>query len=332
MDKSVHWSVNLINTKQRNLNFIVGERGVGKTFSTLLFCVNRALKYDEEFIYMRRRESELQTVKELLNPLQTEGYFEGIKFEVKGYDFYADGKIIGHWAALSTSNQFKGTAFPKVKYLIYDEFLSEKGTTKELKRETHKFLNFLETVFRMRDFTVYCLANATTFECCYKYDFNLMLPFGDNEFWYHPTKSILVQLVHNEPYREAKMESPLGHIIKGTSYEDYAVKNNFYMDSYTFVKKRSGTHYRILSFSYKGQLYGLYTSKKERYMVIDTTTNCYPDFQIKDIDMTEEGVRLMSGSQHPVFRYMRNYFMQGQLCFQTMRIKTELYELLSRIL
>ena len=67
--KSIYWDVNNIITKQRHINFILGERGVGKTFTTLEWCVNRALKYGEEFVYMRRYESELNTVKDLLSPL-----------------------------------------------------------------------------------------------------------------------------------------------------------------------------------------------------------------------------------------------------------------------
>lgn len=332
MIDNIHWSVDIVNTKQRNVNFIIGERGVGKTYTTLKYCIKRALRYGEEFFYMRRLLSELDTVKDLFDPLILNNEFPGVIFSVKGNDFYADGKVIGHWGSLSTSNKFKGTAYPLVKYLIYDEFLAEKGATKELKKEVHKFYNMLETLFRNRDFKVYLLANATTFECCYKYEMGLKLPYGDNEFWYHPKKSILVQLVKNEPYREAKMASPLGKLIEDTSYAEYAVFNNFYMDSYAFVKKRSGTHYQILSFSYRGRNYGLYISRFEKNMVIDYSCRKLPDYQIKDIDMTEEGIRLLSKSSHPVFRYMRAYQDTGHLNYQSMEIKTQLYELLFKIL
>ena len=331
--KSIYWNVNNIITKQRHINFILGERGVGKTFTTLEWCVNRALKYGEEFVYMRRYESELNTVKDLLSPLSK--YSEKFKdciFTVKGNEFFCDGKRIGHWIALSTSNHLKGTAFPDVKYLIYDEFLAEAGVTRELKKEMHKFYNVLETLFRNRDFMVFMLANTTSFQCCYRTEMNLNLPFDGNEFWYHKKKSILVQLVHNEPYREAKMASPLGKIIEGTTYAEYAVKNNFYIDSYSFVKKRSGTHHEILNFVYKNKKYGLYVSRKEKSMVIDISRSSNLDFQIRDFDMTDEGVKLLSKSSHPVFRYMRNYYDVSQLFYQNLDIKSELYPFLFKIL
>lgn len=332
----VHWDINLVNTKQRDLNFILGERGVGKTFTTLEWCVKRALKHDEEFVYMRRYESELKDVDSLLSPLplfSKDPLIQSCSFKVKGNDFYADDKLIGHWVALSTSNHLKGTAFPKVKYLIYDEFLAESGVTRELKKEMFKFYNILETLFRMREFRCFLLANTTSFQCCYKSELKLQLPFGGNEFWYHPKKSILVQITNNIPYREAKMESPVGKLVEGTAYAEYSINNKFYMDSNTFIKKRTGSHYEILNFVFKGLKYGLYISKKSREMIIDYSKNQeITDYVIKDAEMTDEGARILSRSNHPVFKYMRNYYEYSNLYYQNLTIKSDLYGFLYKIL
>ena len=67
-------------------------------------------------------------------------------------------------------------------------------------------------------------------------------------------------------------------------------------------------------------------------MVIDYSCRKLPDYQIKDIDMTEEGIKLLSKSSHPVFRYMRAYQDTGHLNYQSMEIKTQLFELLFKIL
>lgn len=334
--KNVHWNINLVNSKQRTLNFILGERGVGKTFTTLEWCVNRALKYGEEFVYMRRYESELNTVDSLLSPLAFDSNKKLVKdrvYQVKGNDFYADGQIIGHWIALSTSNHLKGTAFPKVKYLIFDEFLAESGVTRELKKEMFKFYNVLETLFRMRDFKVFLLANTTSFQCCYKSELKLQVPFNGNEFWTHPKKSILVQITNNQPYRDAKKETCLGKLIAGSSYAEYALNNNFYMDTSSFIKKRSGSHYEILNFMFKGKKYGLYISKKEKEMIIDYSKNALQtDYTIKDEEMTDEGSKILSRSSHPVFKYMRNYYDYSNLYYQNMNIKSALFPFLYKIL
>ena len=334
--KSIHWSVDEVLSKQRHINFILAERGVGKTFGVLEWAMNRAIKYGKQFVYMRRRNSELDKIDELFSPLNKyskKKIVRNAEYKIIGSNIYANDKHVGYLFALSTSSHLKGSAFPDVETLIYDEFLIEKGShMKELKMEVHKFYNMLETIFRMRDFRVFMLGNTTTFETCYKYEMKLQKPFGGQKYWYHPTKSILVQIADNPVYREAKMESPLGKLIEGTSYADYAVYNNFYMDSYVSVKKRTGTHYEILNFTYKGRKYGLYISKKEREMVIDFSTSDKTDFQIKDVDLTEEGVKILSKSSHPVFRYMRNYYNAGCLCYHNLTVKTQLKDLIIKIM
>ena len=67
-------------------------------------------------------------------------------------------------------------------------------------------------------------------------------------------------------------------------------------------------------------------------MIIDISRSSNLDFQIRDFDMTDEGVKLLSKSSHPVFRYMRNYYDVSQLFYQNLDIKSELYPFLFKIL
>lgn len=329
--KVVHWDVNKVLSKQRNINFIIGQRGVGKTFTTLLHCIKRALKYGEEFMYMRRYEAELSSAREIMNPFKN--YFEGVQFKVVGKNIYANDKIIGYICALSTSHKMKGTQYPNLKYLIYDEFLAEVGATKELKGEIFKFYNTLETLFRLRDFTVFMLANAVTFECCYKYELGLKLPLGNAEFWYHPHKSILVQLVKNEPYEDAKINSPLGKIIKGTTFAEYAVYNKFYGDNYSFIKKRSSTYFQCFTLGYNNKIYGLYVSRAERGMILDEAIGVkYPDYQAPSIEQGIEGVKMVKTTNSPVIKYIQTYLYSGMLFYQNLQIKTELFPFITKIM
>ena len=332
--QDIHWSIDDVLTRQRVINIILGQRGVGKTFTTMEWCFNRYLKRGEKFIYMRRRQSEIDKAKPtLLQPFPLfSKKISDHTFKIVGDEIFIDDKSCGYTVALSTSSNLKGSGYSEVSTLIYDEFLAESGVTRELTKEMHKFYNLLESVFRMRDFRVLMLANTTSFNCCYRNDMHLQLPFGTNEYWMHPKKSILVQLVKNPVYEEAKMQSCLGGIIEGTAYAEYAVYNKFYMDTNTFVKKRTGTHYEILSFAYQNKRYGLYVSKNDKSLIIDYSRKPILDFQIKDIDMTDEGIKLLSKSSHPVFRYMRNYFDVSQLYYHNQAIKSELYPILFKIL
>ena len=46
------------------LNFCIGERGVGKSFSAKKFVINDYLKNGNEFVYIRRYKTELETAYE----------------------------------------------------------------------------------------------------------------------------------------------------------------------------------------------------------------------------------------------------------------------------
>ena len=47
-------------------NFVIGDRGGGKSFGTLYFVINRFKKAGEQFIYLRRTERELDDAKPTL--------------------------------------------------------------------------------------------------------------------------------------------------------------------------------------------------------------------------------------------------------------------------
>src|SRR5690554_7668553 len=123
-------------------NFVIGVRGGGKSFGTLQFCVNRFLKYGEEFIYLRRYETELDNSKPtLFQALLTEGKFPGYELFVKGERMYAkkgdQQKCMGYTMALSTSMKKKSIPFAKVKWIIFEEFMRSEEHTSELQSRPH---------------------------------------------------------------------------------------------------------------------------------------------------------------------------------------------------
>ena len=110
------------------LNFIIAERGSGKTYGATKIVVNDFLKNHNEFVYIRRYKSELQKgCKKFFEPVIINGEFEGHSLYNKGYTFYIDEEVAGYGVTLSTAQQLKGTNFSKVKYIVFDEFLIEEG-------------------------------------------------------------------------------------------------------------------------------------------------------------------------------------------------------------
>ena len=121
--------------------FVIGERGVGKSFNAKVAVMKKFLKTGEQFIYMRRYKTELDSaLATFFSDLQMNGYLEDYDLEVKKSKmlttFKCNGKVCGYAVPLSTANILKSTAFPDVKTIIFDEFLLDNsGTYKYLKNE-----------------------------------------------------------------------------------------------------------------------------------------------------------------------------------------------------
>ena len=145
------------------INFLIGERGVGKTYGASKFVTKRFISNNEEFVYIRRYKSELaKAVPEFFKSLIINNEFPDHKLSVKGNKFIIDDQVAGYSFSLSTAQSLKSTNFPKVKTIIFDEFIIEPGQNHYLKNEVENFLGAIESISRMKDVRIFMLANAVT--------------------------------------------------------------------------------------------------------------------------------------------------------------------------
>lgn len=226
--------------------FLIGERGVGKTYGAKKFVLNRWLKTngDEEFMYVRRYKTELDSsLATFWNDLQANDCFKDHDLRVHKSKlltkFTCDGKVCGYAVPLSTSNILKSTSFPKVKYIIFDEYLlNVGGLYRYMKNEISYFLDLIETTFRLHDGKVLMLGNCSgTFASPYFSYWNLDISDG-KEFKSYKDGAILVHYIKNEEYREMKRKTKFGKLIDGTEYGRYAIDNEDATINNMFIGKR----------------------------------------------------------------------------------------------
>ena len=128
MESNIFYNYDRVISYNAFLNFLIGERGVGKTFGASEFVTRQFIKKGDEFVYLKRYKTDLEKgLKKFFSALIKENKFPNNKLEVKGKTFYIDEKIAGYSMTLSTAHQIKSSNFPKVKYIIFDEFLIEEG-------------------------------------------------------------------------------------------------------------------------------------------------------------------------------------------------------------
>ena len=260
--KKINWfTPNEMLTYNCLFNFVIGDRGGGKSFGTLKFCIDRFIKHKEEFIYLRRYEKELDDSKPtLFHALKKENKFPENILEVKGDRLYCDGKCMGYTLALSTSMKKKSIPYSFVKWIIFEEFMVDGVTSRYLghgEQEVMIFENLYETVDRLRNETrVFFLANAFSQANIYFTRYGVRLP--DPPKRYNKFGPIMVCLWHDETYLEAKRKTEFYQIVKNTEYASHAYNNEFFLDKTHFIRKPPRNAEFHFGITYLGKNYGVW--------------------------------------------------------------------------
>lgn len=132
-NNDIFWDYNKVISYNCYLNFLVGERGVGKTFGITKFICNDFLNHGHHFCYIRRYQKELkEAVPNFFTEINNQSIFPNHHFSSKGLNFICNDEIFGHAIKLSTSQDLKGTNFSEVKNIVFDEFMIEPRSKKIL--------------------------------------------------------------------------------------------------------------------------------------------------------------------------------------------------------
>lgn len=261
-------------TYNRIFNFVVGVRGGGKTFNTLLHAIEKYLKDGSEFIYLRRRQVHLDDAcagsdgaGDLFSDIRDKGYFENHDLKVTadkagGYNFYCDDKLMGYGKALSTSAGRRSTSKPKVKRIIFDEFLiddSAGSSERYLNHGEEMFLfnNFYETIARGRDIPVFFIGNAFSMVNPYFLALNIRINDVTNNKIYKG-KTWTVVFWRDEAFIEEREKTQFHQATKNTKFSEHAFGNTFYLDRDDFIRKRSKDSEHQFSIEYLGKKYGVW--------------------------------------------------------------------------
>lgn len=296
-DKKMWFDLDRLLSYNATLNFVIAERGVGKTFGCKKKFLEQFIKKGEEFVYIRRYKTELELAYEgFWSQLQDNGCFDDLKLEVKPSrkkitKFLCDGEVCGYGIPLSTANILKSSSFSKVKNIMFDEFLIDNGTYHYLRNEVIQFLEVIETIARLRDVRVVLLGNAISVVNPYFEFFNIALPYN-SEYKTYKDGEICVNYVKNETYREVKKNSRFGKLVDGTSYGMYAIDNQFLRDDAAFISKRDPQARVFSTIILNGHKYGVWKNWKTGHVYIskdfEPSNPCIFAFDLAD--HTEETI------------------------------------------
>lgn len=321
------YSFDKIQTYNSILKFIIGERGVGKTYGAKKMVAKRFIKNGSEFVYVRRYKTELKSAtKNFWQQIANDPEVKEHKFKSTDKTFFIDGKPCGYAIALSTANILKSSTFDNVKTIIFDEFIIDKGAYHYLQNEVTQMLDLIETIGRLRDIEVYFLGNAITISNPYFNYFDLSLPYN-SEFKTFNNGLIVVNYIKNLEYRETKKQSKFGQLIQNTEYGKYAIDNEFLRDNKNFIKKKTGNCSYYMTLVYNNVTYGIWQNDINELIVsLDFNKTSLTKFTLSN-ENHNDSTKLI-GLNNILFKNLIAYYRNGYLFFESQKIKSNLIDLL----
>lgn len=313
-------------------NFLIGERGVGKTYGASKFVVKQAIKNKCEFVYIRRYKSDLKkSVPKFFNALNMNDEFPDHTLTTKGNKFYIDDELVGYAIALSEANSYKSTNFSKVRYIIFDEFIIENNSQHYINNEVEVFLSIIETIARMRRVNVFLLGNNVSMINPYFLFFDITQPYNSDIKTYKDGL-ILVQVMKNEEYRKAKKETDLGKIVEGTNYSNYAIDNQPRLDNKDFIEKKSRNARCTFSFKYHENIYGVWFDFEAGKVFVSNDHNTEICFSCTLQDHSPNTMFYSVAKDYHAWRtFIKNYKL-GNVYFENMKIKNICQDLMKNLI
>lgn len=312
------------------LNFIIGHRGVGKSYDFKKWSIRDFLKSGKQFVWVRRYKQETKKIKQFFDDVGKE--FPNNNLQVKGGDkdgvFMVDGKVAGYYLTLSISTSYKSIPFPNVDKIIFDEFLIDKSTYRYMSNEVIILLELIDTIFRDRDDVkgVFCLGNNISFTNPYFLYFGILAFSGR----FYKKGEVLVECYRNEIYIENKKSTRFGRLVNGTTYGDYAIENKSLKDDNTFIEKRpNDAQFRFLvKYKYFTIGYWLDAQNGLLYACREYDPKTHAKYCLTREDH-EPNLYLIKNLRNTHINDLKFMFQNGLLRFSDSQVKNVCYEILA---
>ena len=171
--------------KGADYNLIFGERSNGKTYAALSYGIEQFVKTGAQMAYIRRWMEDLRGkrsenlfanhavngfIEKVTDGKFNEVFYMGNKWFLSYYDKekgkrFPDDVPFCYGFSLSAQEHEKSSSYPRVKTIVFDEFLTRQYY---LPDEFMLFMNLLSTIIRQRDdVKVFMLGNTVNKYCPY---------------------------------------------------------------------------------------------------------------------------------------------------------------------
>lgn len=322
------YDVNETLSHNRLFNFVVGPRGAGKTYSCKRKVINNFIRKGEQFIYLRRYESEIRYNMISNFFADIAGEFNGTLLEVKrGGTFMIDEETAGWYMPLSKAAQYKSVAFPNVSLIIFDEFIIDRGMIRYLPNEVETFQEMYSTIARLRDVPCLFLSNAITYVNPYFLYYGLQVPRNATFF---KRGDLLVHYVKVPDYTEAAKSTRFGNLIADKAYGQYAMSNEFLRDSFAFIRPMPEGSSAIALIKVEGQDLGVHRTRTgEIYISKKVDKTVRVKIALDNAGACEDYITSRNTEAGQYLMAITRAYLEGYLFFTDITAKNLIYRYLN---
>lgn len=281
-----------------NFFYVCAGRGLGKTYSALDLCLkiaNKEFIIDESlekqrFIYLRRTEVQARASSmPSTNPFKKYNRNEGTAIwgefntVLRCGEFYTskDDKSdpIGYCCALSTFQNLRGVDYSDVVFIVYDECLTEDGSSTRFKNEGFTLMNLYETVNRNRilegkpEVVLLLLSNPIDLASALlaELDFTKILAnmiLKEQQRYTDPNRSLHIEKLIDHSISEEKAKGAL-YKFAPKAFTDQALSGDFTENDMSLIEKVNLDEY----YPYIGaEVLVLYRHKSKNLYYISAST------------------------------------------------------------
>lgn len=326
----MYYNSNELLSRQSPFNFIMGERGNGKSFDAKKRMINNFLKRGEQSVLIRRRKTDIDEVKDFFFADIEEFYPNNI-FKVEGNIGYIDGEVAIYFIALSTSMKKKSHPFPKVTLIVFDEYIEPTFKFPNyIKKDMFFLLELINTIVRKRDnWRLLIIGNSISYVNPFFsfYDIKIDNPTKRFHSFFYDKETgkylITVELTETPEFSEEYAKSNLAKLTKGTSYGDYAMSGIAYEDKEDFIREnRKGNYIYVCTLrSNDTEVAVWYDDKADFYVDNLVQDSCQYKFAIKDEDLKEGYLSVKNNLKNWRLKQLKQFFHEGRVYYNNQQTK-----------
>lgn len=333
-DNDMYYNSNELFSHNSMINFVMSERGGGKSFDAKRRMINNFLNKQKMSIYIRRTKVELDLVKNtFFNDIRD--FYEGVEFSVDGSGGYINGELAIIFLPLSTSSNFKSSSYPNVDLIIFEEYvIAQTANKRYLKNEMFLLWEVIETILRLRDGRVLFLSNAISYVNPLFEFFNIEITNPEKRFHKFKDGLITVELPQLDEYKKKKSQTKFAKLLEGSQYANYAFNNEVYEDSDDYIlSERTGNFKFMCSIIFNNREVGVWFNESEFSLYCDykILKESKKRFALTNNDMKNYTVHIKSVRGTWLGKELKNSFREGRMFFINQEVKKFMNEAIKYI-